>query len=48
LEDVSVEERVILKWIFRKWDRGMGWIDLVEERYRWRELVNAVVYLGVP
>ena len=27
---------------------GMNWIDLAEERDRWRELVNAVMYLQVP
>jgi hypothetical protein len=28
LEDPSIEARIILKWIFRKWDGGMDWIDL--------------------
>jgi hypothetical protein len=28
LEDLSVEERIILKWIFKKWDGGMEWFDL--------------------
>ena len=27
---------------------GMDWIDLVQERDRWRALVNEVMDLGVP
>jgi hypothetical protein len=27
--------------------RGMDWIELARERERWRELVNAVMYLRV-
>jgi len=30
LEDLGVDERIILRWIFRKWDGGMDWIDLAE------------------
>jgi len=28
--------------------RGMGWIDLAQDRDRWRTLMNAVMYLRVP
>ena len=27
---------------------GMDWIELVQDRYRWRTLVNAVMDLRVP
>jgi hypothetical protein len=44
-EDLGVDGRIILKWIFKKWDGGMGWIDLAHYRDRWRALVNAVMNL---
>jgi hypothetical protein len=49
LEDPDVHGRIILKWIFKKWDGGgMDWIDMVQDRDRWRALVSAVMYLRVP
>ena len=27
---------------------GMDWIDVAQDRYRWRALVNAVMNLRVP
>jgi hypothetical protein len=32
LEDRDVDGRVILKWIFEKWDDGMDWIDQDRDR----------------
>jgi hypothetical protein len=34
LEDPGVDGRMILKWIFNKWNGGMEWIDLPKERNR--------------
>ena len=48
LEEPGVDGRIILKWIFRKWDGDMDWINLAQNRNRWRALVNAVMNLRVP
>jgi hypothetical protein len=48
LGDPGVDGRIILKWIFKTWDVGMNWIELAQDRYRWRDLVNAVMNLRVP
>jgi len=48
LEDPSVDGRTILRWIFRKWDGGMVWIDPAKERDRWWTLLIAVMNLRVP
>jgi len=48
LEDPGVDGKIILKRIFRKWDGDMDWIELAQDRDRWRALVNAVMNLRVP
>ena len=45
MEDLGVDGRIKLKWIFRKWDWVMDWFDLAPDRDRWRALVNAVMKL---
>jgi len=32
LENQGAGGKIILRWIFRKWDGGMDWIDLAQYR----------------
>ena len=48
LDDPSVDRRIILRWIFGKWDEGMDWIDLAQDTNRWRTLIYAIMNLRVP
>ena len=48
LEDPRIDGKIILRWIFRKWDGGMEWIDLAVDRDRCQAVVNAVMNLRVP
>jgi hypothetical protein len=50
LGNSCVDGKIILKCIFKKWDGGVGmdWIELAQDRDRWRALVNAVMNLPVP
>jgi hypothetical protein len=35
LEEPGVDGRIILKWIFKKWDGGLDWINLAQDRDMW-------------
>jgi hypothetical protein len=49
LGDSGVGGRIVLRWIFRKWDmRGVDWIELAQDRRRWLALVTAVMNLRGP
>ena len=47
LENLRVDGRITLKWIFTKWDEGIEWIDLAQDEDRWWP-VNTVMNLRVP
>jgi hypothetical protein len=47
LEDPGVDGRILLKWIFENWEGDIDWIDLAQDRDRWRAVVSAVVNLRV-
>jgi hypothetical protein len=49
LKDSDVNGRIILKWIFERLEWvGLDWIDLAQDRDRWRALLNMVMNLRVP
>ena len=47
LEDLGVDGRIILKCMFEELNDIKDWIDLAQERNRWRALGNAVINFGV-
>ena len=32
LEDPGIDGRIILKWIFKKWDQSKDWSDVIRDR----------------
>jgi len=44
----SVDGRIILRWIFRKWDGGMDWFDLDQVMDKWCAKWNVVLNLRDP
>jgi hypothetical protein len=49
LECPDVDGRIILRYIFRKWDGWVwDWTDVVQDRDKWWALVNKVMNLQVP
>jgi hypothetical protein len=47
LEDQGVDGRIGLEWIVRRLAAGVEWIQLAQDRGRWRALVNTVMNLRV-
>ena len=41
LEDPDVDGSIVLKWILKKWDGCMCWIEVAQDRDRLWALVNA-------
>jgi hypothetical protein len=48
LEDAGIEGRIILNWLFRKWDVGMDWIDLTQDYDGWWGFENSKMNLRFP
>ena len=47
--DPDVDERILLRRIFRKWEGVYGdWMELAQDREKWRALVSMVMNIGVP
>ena len=47
-KDLGMDGKVMLQRISKKRVRGVDWIDLAQDRDKWRAFVNAVVKLLVP
>ena len=48
MEDSGVDGRIIFRCILRNLEGDTDWIDVTQDRDRWRALVNAVMNLRVP
>lgn len=49
LEDLDVDWRIILKYIFQTHRiGGMDWINLFQDRNKWRAVVNTVMKTRFP
>jgi hypothetical protein len=43
LKDPGVDG-MMSKWVFKKWDWGLDWIDMSQDRDRWRALATSKLY----
>lgn len=47
MEDLGVDWRIMLKWIFKKSAGDMRWLDMAQDKERWRAIVNVVMNLRI-
>jgi hypothetical protein len=45
--DAGLDGKILLNWLFRKWDAGFYGIELPQDMEMWRALVYAVMNLRV-
>jgi hypothetical protein len=45
IEDLGIDGKIILEWIFGKVCEGMAWMYRAQDRDRWLALVNTVMNL---
>jgi hypothetical protein len=48
LDNLGLGRKIILKFVFKKWDGGIDWIGPAQDRDRWGALANVVMNLRVP
>ena len=46
-EGVGVDGRIILKWLLKKYDVGVEYIDVAEDGEKWWALVSMVMNLQI-
>jgi len=44
---LTLDVRIMSKQILKKWDGSMDWIDLAQDRDRWRDFLNVIMSLRV-
>ena len=47
MEDLGLDGRKILKYIFSSDGKGVDWINLAQDRNRWRAVVKMEMNVGV-
>jgi hypothetical protein len=48
LKDSDVDVTIILKWIFEKRHCSMAWLQVAQNKKKWRAFVNAIMNVWVP
>ena len=47
-EDLWIDGKIILRWIFKKWDEDMDWTNLNQDRGKWRVSMNWLMKFRAP
>ena len=46
--DPCGDGNIILKWVFKKWDGGMDWVNRAQDKNKRQALVNEVMSVSFP